>query len=77
MLDGPWEIVSIDLLQLPRSHQGSTYLLMCVDNFSRYVILKLKLKFIGFQFRYQSQGDSPQNVSRENPTPHCGAQPQQ
>ncbi len=35
----PWEIVSIDLLQLPPSYQGSKYLLVCVDHFSRYVVL--------------------------------------
>ncbi len=34
-----WEIVAIELLQLPASHQGSRYLLVCLDNFSRFVIL--------------------------------------
>ncbi len=36
---GPWDVVAIDLLQLPASNQGSRYLLVCVDNFSRFVIL--------------------------------------
>ncbi len=35
----PWEVVSIDLLQLPPSTQGSKYLLVMVDMFSRYVVL--------------------------------------
>lgn len=35
----PWDIVSIDLLQLPRSQNGSQYLLVCVDHFSRFVVL--------------------------------------
>ena len=35
----PWDIVAMDLLQPPPSHQGSKYLLVCVDNFSRYVVL--------------------------------------
>ena len=35
----PWDVVSIDLLQLPKSHQGSQFLLVCVDHFSRYVVL--------------------------------------
>ncbi len=37
--DRPWDVVSIDLLQLPVSHQGSKYLLVCVDHLSRYVVL--------------------------------------
>ena len=36
---GPFDTIAIDLLQLPRSHQGSTYVLVCVDHFSRFVIL--------------------------------------
>ena len=36
---GPFQTVAIDLLQLPRSIQGSTYVLVCVDHFSRFVIL--------------------------------------
>lgn len=36
---GPWDVVAIDLLQLPASNQGSRYLLVCVDHFSRFVIL--------------------------------------
>ncbi len=35
----PWDVVSIDLLQLPPSTQGSKYLLVMVDMFSRYVVL--------------------------------------
>ncbi len=35
----PFECVSIDLLQLPPSHQGSKYVVVMVDMFSRYVIL--------------------------------------
>jgi len=37
--DGPWDTIAIDLLQLPRSHQGSTHVLVCVDHFSRFVVL--------------------------------------
>ncbi len=37
--DRPWDVVSIDLLQLPASHQGFKYLLVCVDYLSRYIIL--------------------------------------
>ncbi len=33
---GPFDNVGIDLLQLPRSIQGSTYVLVCVDHFSRF-----------------------------------------
>ncbi len=36
---GPFDTVAIDLLKLPRSHQGSTYALVCVDHFSRFVVL--------------------------------------
>ncbi len=35
----PWVVVSIDLLQLPASHQGSKYLLASVNHLSRYVVL--------------------------------------
>ncbi len=35
--DRPWDVVLIDLLQLPTSHQGSRYLLVCVDHL--YVVL--------------------------------------
>ncbi len=37
--DRPWVVISIYLLQLPASHQGSRYLLVCVDHFPRYVVL--------------------------------------
>ncbi len=36
---GPYEIVSIDLLQLPRNIQGSMYVFVCVDHFSRFTVL--------------------------------------
>ncbi len=35
--DRPWDVTvvsTIDLLQLPASHQGSRYLLLCVDHLS-------------------------------------------
>ena len=36
----PWDVVAIDLLQLSvRSRQGSKYVLVIVDHFSRYVLL--------------------------------------
>ncbi len=36
---GPFDVVGIDLLQLPRSIQGSTYVLVCVYHFSRFTVL--------------------------------------
>ncbi len=36
---GPFDFVGIDLLQLPRSIQGSIYALVCVDHFSRFTVL--------------------------------------
>ncbi len=36
---GPFQTVAINLLQLPCSRQGSSYVLVCVDNFSRFVVL--------------------------------------
>ncbi len=36
---GPFDVVGIDLLQLPRSIQGSTYVLVCVDHLSRFTVL--------------------------------------
>ncbi len=36
---GPFGVVGIGLLQLPRSIQGSTYVLLCVDHFSRFKVL--------------------------------------
>ncbi len=36
---GPFDVVGIDLLQLPRSTQGSVYILVCVDHFSRFGVL--------------------------------------
>ena len=33
------DVVAMDLLQLPPGHQGSKYLLVCVNHFSRYVVL--------------------------------------
>ena len=35
----PWDVVAMDILKLPASRQGSKYLLVCVDHFSRYVVL--------------------------------------
>ncbi len=35
----PWDVVSIDLLQFPKNHQSSQFLLVCVDHFSRFVVL--------------------------------------
>lgn len=42
LLSDPLDVVSIDRLQLPRGHQGSTYVLVCVDHFSRPVALSTK-----------------------------------
>ena len=39
MPEKPWDIVSIDLLQLQRSQYGSQYLLVCVDHLTRFVVL--------------------------------------
>ncbi len=36
---GPFDVVGIDLLQLPSSIQGSTYVLVCVDHFSLFTVL--------------------------------------
>ncbi len=36
---GPFDAVHIDLLQIPRSTQGSVYILVCVGHFSRFVFL--------------------------------------
>ncbi len=35
----PWDVISTDLLQLPQSHHGSRYLLVCVDHLMRFVVL--------------------------------------
>ncbi len=35
----PFDVIDIDLVQLPRSHQGSSYVLVCVDHFSRFTVL--------------------------------------
>ncbi len=37
--EAPWDIVSIDLLQLPQCQYGSRYLLVCVNHPTRYVVL--------------------------------------
>ncbi len=34
-----FDVVGIDFLQLPRSTQGSVYILVCVNHFSRFVVL--------------------------------------
>ncbi len=36
---GPFDVVDLDLLQLPCSFQGSGYILVCVDHFIRFVVL--------------------------------------
>ncbi len=36
---GPFDVVGIDLLQLPRSIQGSAYVLVCIDHLSRFTVL--------------------------------------
>ncbi len=36
---GPFDVVGIDLLQLPRSIPGSIYVLVCIDHFSRFTVL--------------------------------------
>ncbi len=36
---GPFAVVGIDLLQLPRSTQGSVYILVCADHFHNFVVL--------------------------------------
>ncbi len=36
---GPFDVVGLDLLQLPLSSQGSGYILVCVDHFSWLVVL--------------------------------------
>ncbi len=36
---GPFDVVGIDFLQLPRSIQGSIYVLVCVNRFSRFTVL--------------------------------------
>ena len=35
----PFDVVGIDILQLPKSRLGSCYVLVCVDHFSRFTIL--------------------------------------
>ncbi len=35
----PFDVVGVDLIQLPRSRKGSVYILVCVDHFSRFVVL--------------------------------------
>ncbi len=35
----PFDVVGIDLSQLPRSTQGSVYILVCIDHFSRFLVL--------------------------------------
>ncbi len=36
---GPFDVIGIDLLQLPGIHQCSSYVLVCVDHFSRFTVL--------------------------------------
>ncbi len=35
----PFDVIGIDLLKLPRSHQSYSYVLVCVDHFSRFTVL--------------------------------------
>ncbi len=37
--DGPFDMVDINLLQLLCSTQGSVYILVCADHFTRFVVL--------------------------------------
>ncbi len=36
---GPFDVIGVDLLQLPCSHLGSPYVLVCVDPLSRFPVL--------------------------------------
>ncbi len=36
---GPFDVEGIDILQLPRSIQGSIYVLVCIDHFNRFTVL--------------------------------------
>ncbi len=36
---GPFDVIGIHLLQLPRNHQGSSYVLVCVKHLSRFTVL--------------------------------------
>ncbi len=73
----PWDVVSIDLLQLPKSHQGSQYLLVCVDHFSRYVVLApLKSKTVSaiahaLVTRLICQYTTPHVLLSDNGTEFC------
>ncbi len=40
MPNSPFDVVGMNLLQLPRSQQGSNYVLVCIDCFSRFAILE-------------------------------------
>ncbi len=35
----PFDVIGVDLLHLPRSHQGSYCVLVCIDHFSRFTVL--------------------------------------
>ncbi len=35
----PFNVLSIEIPQLPRSHQSSFYVLVCVNHFSRFTVL--------------------------------------
>ncbi len=37
--EAPWGVVNIDLLQLPQSQYGSRHLLVCVDQFFRFLVI--------------------------------------
>ncbi len=36
---GPFDVVGIDPMQLPHSNQRSLHVLVCVDHFSRFLVL--------------------------------------
>ncbi len=39
LLVKPFDVINIELLQLPHSHQGLPYILVCADHFSRFTVL--------------------------------------
>jgi len=37
--NGPWDLLCLDLLQLPLAHDGSKYALICIDHFTKYAVV--------------------------------------